>query len=381
MRLLHEGIHMNRLFNWRWMPAFALGSLGDRGPASRRRITLRPPGRRSRRAAAVLVTALGVMIAGAVPAFAEEPGEASSWTNEIVNNGATLQSPDTYSEARGGQTGALVQIFRGLDNHVWLAVNNGPVFTAGGGTNTTVTNVAPRVVYSNGWFYAFQTGTDNRIYWSRASDGIIGANTPSASQSYNWSSWAAIAGNPATTQSVSVAAAPSGLLMTWIGVDQTAMYSAWLQAGSDVFNATQVITGANSDSAPVVTFNPATRNFVLVFRGLLDNEVYLMAQVLGQSTWSDPEALGIMTPTSPTIAADSDGDMLVAALDFDANIWFLAMNSASDTHGWSEEITHEQTDVAVWLSVISSVFYVVATATSLGGDVQWKSAWDAFNGI
>jgi hypothetical protein len=169
--------------------------------------------------------------------------------------------------------------------------------------------------------------------------------------------------------------------MTWIGVDQTTLYSAWLQAGSDVFNATQVITGANSDSAPVVTFNPATNNFVLVFRGLLDNEVYLMAQVRGQSTWSDPEALGIRTPTSPTIAADSDGDMLVAAIDFDANIWFLAMNSASDTHGWSEEVTHEQTDVAVWLSVLNLVFYVVVTASSQGGDVQWKSAWDAFNGI
>jgi hypothetical protein len=72
--------------------------------------------------------------------------------------------------------------------------------------------------------------------------------------------------------------------MTWIGVGQTFTYSAWLPSGSDNFNPTQVITSANSNSAPVVTYNPATNSFDLVFRGLLDNRVYLMSQVLGEST-------------------------------------------------------------------------------------------------
>jgi hypothetical protein len=240
---------------------------------------------------AVLVTASVVVVSGTMPALAAEPGEDSSWTNETVNNGQTLNSPDTYGEIRSPVTSALVQIYRGQDNRVWLAVDNGPAFSAGGGANTSLTYVAPRVVWSDGWFYAFHTGTDNRIYWSRAYDGDIGAGTPSVSRSYNWSSWTAISGNPATQQSVSVTAhteTDSGLLMTWIGVGQTFTYSGWLPSGSDNFNPTQVITSANSNSAPVVTHNPATNSFDVAFRGLLDNQVYLMPQVLGQSTWSTP---------------------------------------------------------------------------------------------
>jgi hypothetical protein len=328
-----------------------------------------------------LVAALAVTVTTATQAFAAEPGESSSWTNEIVNNNQGIQSPDTYSEARGGNTGALVQIFRGDDNHVWLAVNNGPVFNAGGGNNTTTTYVAPRVVYSNGWFYAFQTGTNNLIYWSRASDGIIGANTPSVSQSYNWSNWTAIGGDPATQQSVSVASAPSGLLMTWLGVDQNEMYSAWLPSGSDVFNATQVIP-FYSNSAPVVTLNSWDNVFQLVYRGLLDNQVYLAEQILGQSTWYDEGALpGVTTPTSPTIASDAYGDTFISAVDFDGNIWFRASSAADGSDGWSQESAGEQTGVPVWISVIGAVFYAIATYRNTGGSVQWKQAWNANLGI
>jgi DNA-binding winged helix-turn-helix (wHTH) protein len=130
----------------------------------------------------------------------------------------------------------------------------------------------------------------------------------------------AIAGNPATTQSVSVASAPgSGLLMTWLAVDGTNMYSAWLPEGSDTFDATRIITNSNSDSAPVVTFNPHTNTFELVFRGLLV------------------------------------------------------------TNGWSEESAHEQTGVPVWPSVLALNFVAVVTTTA--GIVQWKGAWDSNKGI
>jgi hypothetical protein len=330
---------------------------------------------------AAMMTALAVVVAGAVPALAAEPGESSSWSSEFVNNGAVLHSPDTYSEAYGGQTGALVQIFRGEDDHVWIGVDNGPIFNAGGGNNTTTTHVAPRVIYSNGWFYAFQTGTDGRIYWSRAFDGRIGSNTPSVSQSFNWSNWEAIAGNPATTQSVSVASAPGfGLLMTWLAVNGTNMYSAWLPEGSDTFDATRIITNSNSDSAPVVTFNPRTNTFDLAFRGLLNNTVYITSQVLGQTTWAATQALpGITTRTSPTIAANANGDLLLAANDFDGNVWFQAVNNQGATTGWSEESAHEQTGVPIWLSVLALNFVAVVTTTA--GIVQWKGAWDSSKGI
>jgi hypothetical protein len=338
---------------------------------------------------AAMMTAIAVVLAGTLPAHAAEPGEGSSWNNESVNNGATLNTTDTYSEARGDN--GFVQIWRGLDNHVWLAVNNGRVFAAGtnplNNTNTTETNVAPRVVWSDGWFYAFHTGTDNRIYWSRASDNLIGAGTPSFSLGINWSAWTAISGDPATTESVSVAADTengSGILMTWLGVGQTTMYSAWLPSGSDVFQATQVITNANGNSAPVVTFNPNANVFVLAFRGLLDNRVYLMGQVLGQSSWSLPEVVpGITTPTSPTVAVDFMGNTLISAVDFNGNIWFQAINAQHQTNGWREESTLEQTGHPVWISIIGDVFYIVATfgISATVSIAQWKAAWNADKGI
>jgi hypothetical protein len=75
-------IHMRKLFKRWWMLVTAMG------------------------------TALVVVVAGAVPALAAEPGESSSWTNESIG-GNQVNSPDTYSEARSPVTGALAQIYRG----------------------------------------------------------------------------------------------------------------------------------------------------------------------------------------------------------------------------------------------------------------------------
>jgi hypothetical protein len=327
---------------------------------------------------AAIITALAVVAAGAGPAFAAEPGESSSWSQESVG-GNQLQSHDTYSEARGGQTGALVQVWRGLDNHVWLAVGNGPAFAVGGGSNTTTTYVAPRVIYSNGWFYIFQTGTDNRIYWSRAYDGTVGGGFPSAGRGADWSSWTAIAGNPATQQSVSVASAPgSGLLMTWLGVDQNNMYSAWLPIGSDVFDATQGMP-FTSNNAPVITYDQGNREFLVVWRGLSDSRVYLSAQDLGSDFWDGATALtGLTTPTSPTIAADGNGDVLVSAVDFDGDVWLQAINRDDGTRGWSPVSTPTSTGVPIWISVVASIFYIIVTT---GQTVEWKQAWNAGSGI
>jgi hypothetical protein len=88
---------------------------------------------------------------------------------------------------------------------------------------------------------------------------------------------------------------------------------------------------------------------------------------------------GITTPTSPVIAADFAGNILVSAVDFDGNIWFQAINSDDTTRGWSQESTEAQTGHPVWQSIVGDIFYVVATF-AIGasvGIVQFKRAWDA----
>ena len=127
--------------------------------------------------------------------------------------------------------------------------------------------------------------------------------------------------------------------MTWLGVDQTNMYSAWLPIGSDVFDATQGMP-FTSYNAPVITYDQGNQEFLVVWRGVSDSRIYLSQQDLGSDFWDGAQALtGLTTPTSPTIA---------------------------------------QTGVPVWISVIASVFYIVVTS---GQYVEWKQGWNANSGI
>ena len=141
-----------------------------------------------------LMAAFAVSVSSSI-AFANEPGEGNNWQPEIANvTGSYIQSQDTASEAYGvAGGGTLVQIWRGYtDNDVWFAVNHGMAFNVPNASGAAVvTNVAPRVIYSNGWFYAFYTGTDGNILWSRVRDDFSGGagNIPLANLAQNWSAW------------------------------------------------------------------------------------------------------------------------------------------------------------------------------------------------
>ena len=331
-----------------------------------------------------LVTALAVF-AGTTSAFAAQPGEGTQWSDETTN-GNSVQTQDTYGEAYGGITGNRVNIFRGdTDNHVWVSVNGGGAFGIGsnGNPNTTQTLVAPRVIYSNNFFYAFHTGTDGFIYWSRVADTTLGAGTPAADIASQWSNWTQITGN-FTNQSVSVASDPFGLLMTYRGRGaDTRLWSAWLNVGSDVFNSAVPMGGQVSNSAPVVSYSPVFNTFTAVFRGLLDNQVYRMSQVAGQTSWSDPVVMsGITTGTSPVVADDSQGNQLIAAVDLNGGIHFEAIEAAGLSFGWSTESAGMVTDVPVFLSVANGVFFVLATAIAANFSLaQFKPAWSPSKGI
>ena len=233
-------------------------------------------------------------LAAGTEAFANEPGESNTWTSEIADN-TPLQSQDTYSEAYA-PNGTLVGIWRGWDNSgVWISVNHGVPFEVPNASGAAVaTNVAPRVVYSNGQFYAFYTGTDGHILMSSVSSGTGGAG-PVAGSSARWNQWTIIGGNT-TFQSVSLASAEgSGLMMVYRSASDTSMWSAWLPQGSTSFNAAARIADvanpgagpSTSDSAPTVTYNSHDFRFYATFRGP-DNAAYVMAQSLGTTgpTWA-----------------------------------------------------------------------------------------------
>jgi hypothetical protein len=111
------------------------------------------------------LTALALSVTLAGPAFASEPGEWGSWSQEMVSDGSQqVRTAGTLSEARNG--GALLEVWRGADNNqVWASWNNGYPFSLGG--SSTATYASPQVV---GWgpdnFAVFHTGTDGNIYYA-----------------------------------------------------------------------------------------------------------------------------------------------------------------------------------------------------------------------
>lgn len=242
-------------------------------------------------------------------------------------------------------------------------------------SNTTQTLVAPRVIYSNGWFYAFHTGIDGAIYWSRASDDNSNGDGAASGVGNRWSGWQPIGGNT-TNQSVSLAANASGILMVYRGSgDDTRLFSVWLNAGSVSWNAPQPISNFNSNSAPVVTFNQPDNLFFVVFRGITDDRIYLASQTTGTSTWSANVQLpSIQTNSSPVIASTPDGHMLVAARDYNNNLWFQTVDRFGSYGGWSAESTGYQTAYSPFLSVVSNTIFILITGF-YAGSVYWKAAY------
>ncbi|WP_431952584.1 hypothetical protein [Actinacidiphila sp. bgisy167] len=321
--------------------------------------------KRGRLWAVALIAACAVTLATGSEAFASEPGEGSSWTPEIANH-TPIQSRDTYSEARS-DSGRLVGIYRGeFDDHVWISVDNETPTSIGYGANTSQTTTAPRVIYSNGWFYAFHTGTDGNIYWSRVASGFaaIGAS---------WSAWAPITGQR-TYQSVSLATTASGLLMVYRGASDTRMWASWLPVGSVNWAPAQYM-GFQSNSAPTVTFNPYWQAFYAVFRGLNDDRVYYAEQYLGQNWWTSAYQLpSIQTNSSPVIASDQAGNLLVTARDYSGHLWLQSRGYLGDWAGWQAENTGWQTNVSPFLSVYRGVIYLLLTGMD-AGTIYWKPGY------
>jgi hypothetical protein len=327
-----------------------------------------------------LVTAFGVVGATTTTAFAIS-GESSKWSVETFG-GASTQSGDTVSETRGAtEDETLVDVYESVDgNHqVLISVDDGTAFTVQTFDNANgYTTVAPRVIYSNGWFYAFYTGTNQLVYWTRVADARIPAlRDPQAGTASYWSPWRPIAGsNISTAQSVSLASSPSGLMMAWRGAGSNVnVYEAWLPVGTDTWSQPAQIGDGYSNSAPVITFDSGSNQFYAAIRGYTDNRVYFATQHLGSSTWSGYTQLpSIETYTSPVVTAVQPGQILFTATDANGYIWFQTWNNINGYGGWSSESQRWQTNYAPFISVAEGIAYILITGL-YQNVVYWKQAW------
>ncbi|WP_431951688.1 hypothetical protein [Actinacidiphila sp. bgisy167] len=326
-----------------------------------------------------LIAAFAMTLAAGTEAFANEPGESNSWAGETQNR-SPIQSRDTMAEANGYS--GLVQIWRGWDNNiVWLSVNHLRAFSFSNADGSApLTGVAPRVINSNGWYYAFYTSTSGRIYWSRAQD-----NGTAPSTGIAWSNWQVLAGQT-THQSVSLASVPYvGMMMVYRGASDQRMWSSWLPINSVNWNnarqleAQEDYDGLSYQSiwAPTVTYNEVN-NYLYVAYAEPNGEVQLLRQPIGHSDWFYADSLDGDADASPVVAATSTGNMLVAARAADNSIWMnrLERNGiAFHSTGWQQESQHWHSLVAPFLSVAGAVAIMLLTGEN-DGAVWWKQAYN-----
>jgi hypothetical protein len=330
------------------------------------------PRKRWRLGLTAVLAALAVSVTLASPAHAAEQGEWNNWTPETINNGAQqLTAQGSISEARNGAD--LLQVWRAADttlpgaNQVWASYNHGPAFSIGG--SSTQTYASPQAVAAgDGYFYVFHTGTDGNIYYT----GVYGNNNYSHT-------WAQVPGQT-TPNNMPVS-------VTQMGPNSNQLYMVYHSASNDAVWGTRYdganwvntenIDGGTSPSAPSVTYN-TTQNRVYVAAQGEDNQVWTIGGYLYQSymVWFDWTAQGGGTVGTPSVAATSDGTMLVDYRAADDRIWYRLFNSGMSALGdWSQDTTFWQTlSVAILVAVGNRVYAIITGEDN--NNVYYKQAFN-----
>jgi hypothetical protein len=297
-------------------------------------------------ASALVQLATLAVLATASEAFALLPGEAGSYTEEIAG-GRPVISDGTLNEARQGST--LLRVWRGVDNQVTMSFGALAPFVLG----DTQTYQAPAVVpYSNDQFMIVHTGTDNRIWYTFL---YVNGTWPDTSwQSVPFQS---------TANQVSLAQRGQGSRQVMMVYQGNPDQDVWATLYNDTWGIADRVGGGRSPSAPSITYNPMSpREFWVTVRGE-DNGVYLInGSPYNWGTWLSQG----VSPTylSPTIAAGSNGDMVLS---------FINGNDSRPTYGiyddfgrpisaqFAGDSTRWQTYTSVDLQVVRNAIFVILT--------------------
>ena len=321
------------------------------------------PRRRWRLAFMAVLAALAVSVTVVGPAFAAEPGEDGSWSQEYVG-GQPLRVNGHMTEARNA--GHLLQVWRGeTNNNVWMSLDNGNPFTLG----TTATYVSPTVVpFGPSSFMVLHTGTNGNMYYTYVYSNGGWAN--------NW--WAIP--NQSTNNAVSAAQVGTSnggttILVLYRGNGNDNVYSTAYISDAGGWQSAEIVAGGQTEAAPSVTYNAYSNQVFAVIRGE-DNQIWMNSISNGQ--WGNWAGQGFYTYTPPIIRANGNtGHMLVSAIDENSyRPTYRAYTSNGvpmPGTGWSQDITGWQTVRAVAISVLGYSIYAILTG--LDGNVYYKQAY------
>jgi hypothetical protein len=284
-----------------------------------------------------LLTALAVCLT-ATAAFADPPNESTDWQIEDTQDGA-MQTPNAPAEAYN-TAGALLQVWRGDDDGIYLSLGHGPDLRLGTDlVGLTYTYAAPRVVpWSANDFALFHTGTDGHIYWMPLDINTIEADEAEGN-GYILPYWQALPGTLTdNTLSPDVTTAGQGsenMLVAYRSATDNQLYSQWFAGGGGGgWQAPQEIGNAMSPSTPSILWNQALSVFVLFFRGN-DNGLWVTFQSFGQPWLGEvyPITNAVTLGGGPSSMALENGDMQVAMRDVNGHLWYLQYYGSD--HTWT----------------------------------------------
>jgi hypothetical protein len=227
------------------------------------------------------------VVATSSEAIAQQPGESSFFTVELVGDQG-LETRNDRAEARNG--GNLLEVWRGFNNNtVWMSLNNGRPFQT---VNPTSTQVAPTVVpWGNEDFMVFHTGTNGIYFTFVFSQAIEGTNEHTLGE------WEVVPGQT-TQMPVSVAqlgAGSTNVYMVYRGFgNDTRIFGTWYN-GRD-WSQPVNINGGRASSGPTITLVPEIpasaenpipfANRLIVTAVGTDNNIWSTGQVVGADNWS-----------------------------------------------------------------------------------------------
>ncbi|MFB6894513.1 hypothetical protein ACFCX4_35035 [Kitasatospora sp. NPDC056327] len=325
--------------------------------------------KRWRTTVVALMTALSVLFLANSQASAAQPGEGVDWGQEIENN-SIVQTNGGMVETRDPNTNVLIQVWRGYDNNVYLALNHGTVVRMPGAT----TLAPPAVEWShsnsttNSAFRVFHTGTNGYIYYTYV---VTGGNGNIANIQQPWNQVPQGAATP-NNFPVSVVGLPNNsMYLAFRGSSSNEIWGQFFDGTSNLWDNPVRVTDARSDSPPALAFSTNTNIIALAWRGT-DNQVNLIRQTYGQPWWWGHDIYaGVATDGPPAVAMTNNGRGQVAVRRQGSHEIALTSIWANGgwQNGWDSENTHA---VFGAISLVAYATTVYLLATQFNGVVNWK---------
>jgi hypothetical protein len=308
----------------------------------------------------VLLTTLA--LASATQLLAQLSGGNTQLTAEN-QGGNFVYLQGTYSEARN--SGHLLTVWRGAtNNQVWMSLDNGKAFTIGG----TVTYVSPNVApWGDDGFMVFHTGDDGNIWY-----------TPVYGDGNNNGTWTAV---PGQTTNLTVSVAPMGqssnnLYLVYRGSgNDLRVFGTWYDFSSNTWSGAEVISGGLANTAPGVSMNNATNQLFVTAQGT-DNQLWMIHETLGASSWPNWVPMGVYTNGSPYSVACPNGNMVVSLLSGNHPEFAKFDGWGNRQSGWYQENSLSTVSPVQLAANGNTIFSLISTNNSGEQWGGWQQVYD-----